>query len=138
MSAARPPEGASAPSGGSDPHAVGERGGERLVAAAPQIGDAWVAAMRRGDWREAWRLTDSVELPRRVAQREPGFVRDPDHLCWDGTPFDGRAVLVRCEHGLGDTLQFIRFVPALTRIAREVHVMVQPLLLDLFAGGGSQ
>jgi hypothetical protein len=134
LSAARPPEGASAPSGGSDPHAVRERGGERLVAAAPQIGDAWVAAMRRGDWREAWRLTDSVELPRRVAQREPGFVRDPDHLCWDGTPFDGRSVLVRCEHGLGDTLQFIRFVPALTRIAREVHVMVQPLLLDLFAG----
>ena len=27
MSAARPPEGARAPSGGSDPHAVGERGG---------------------------------------------------------------------------------------------------------------
>jgi 3-dehydrotetronate 4-kinase len=30
-SAARPPEGASAPSGGSDPHAVGERGGSRLL-----------------------------------------------------------------------------------------------------------
>ena len=28
MSAARPPEGAKAPSGGSEPHAVGERGGD--------------------------------------------------------------------------------------------------------------
>lgn len=105
-----------------------------MSGAAPEIGDAWMAAMRRGDWGEAWRLTDSVELPRRAAQREPGFVRDPNHLCWDGTPFAGRSVLVRCEHGLGDTLQFIRFVPALTRIAREVHVMIQPLLLELFAG----
>jgi hypothetical protein len=111
-----------------------ERGGERLVAAVPDIGDAWMAAMRRGDWEQAWRLTDAAELPRRLAQREPGFVRDRHHLCWDGTPLDGRSVLVRCEHGLGDTLQFIRFVPALQRIAREVHVMVQPLLLELFAG----
>jgi hypothetical protein len=111
-----------------------ERGGERLVAAAPDIGYAWMAAMRRGDWEQAWRLTDAAELPRRFAQREPGFVRDRHHLCWDGTPFDGRSVLVRCEHGLGDTLQFIRFVPALQRIAREVHVMVQPLLLDVLAG----
>jgi methylmalonyl-CoA mutase, C-terminal domain len=30
-SAARPPEGARAPSGGSDPHEVGERGGSRLI-----------------------------------------------------------------------------------------------------------
>jgi len=30
MSAARPPEGAKAPSGGSDPHAVGERGGHMI------------------------------------------------------------------------------------------------------------
>lgn len=93
-----------------------------------------MAAMRRGDWEEAWRLTDRVELPRREAQRQPGFVRHPNHLCWDGTPFAGRSVLVRCEHGLGDTLQFIRFVPTLARIAREVHVMIQPLLLELFAG----
>lgn len=105
-----------------------------MSAAAPDIGDAWVAAMRRGDWEQAWQLTDSVELPRREAQRGPGFVRHPNHLCWDGTPLAGRSVLVRCEHGLGDTLQFIRFVPALARIAREVHVMVQPLLLELFAG----
>lgn len=90
--------------------------------------------MRRGDWEEAWRQTDRIELPRRARQRHPGFVREPQHLRWDGTPFEGRRVLVRCEHGLGDTLQFIRFVPQLAAIAREVHVMVQPALLELFAG----
>jgi len=38
-------------------------------------------------------------------------------------------VLVRCEHGLGDTLQFMRFLPHLD--AAHVHFLVQPLLVDL-------
>ena len=97
-------------------------------------GQAWFAAMRRGDWPEAWRQTDRIELPRRERQARPGFAPRPEHLHWDGTPFDGRSVLVRCEHGLGDTVQFIRFVPQLGRIARAVTVLVQPHLLELFAG----
>lgn len=99
-----------------------------------EVAAAWMAAMRRGDWEEAWRQTDRIELPRRARQGQRGFVRDPQHLRWDGTRFEGRRVLVRCEHGLGDTLQFIRFVPQLAAIAREVHVMMQPALLGLFAG----
>lgn len=103
-------------------------------APAAEVAADWMAAMRRGDWEEAWHQTDRIELPRRARQRRPGFVRAPQHLRWDGTPFEGRRVLVRCEHGLGDTLQFIRFVPELAAIAREVHVMVQPALLGLFTG----
>lgn len=96
-------------------------------------GQAWFAAMRRGDWLEAWRHTDRIESRRRERQG-PGFVPRPEHLRWDGTPFEGRSVLVRCEHGLGDTIQFIRFVPQLARMAREVTVLVQPHLLELFEG----
>jgi hypothetical protein len=98
------------------------------------VGAAWLAAMQRGDWAQAWRQTDRIELPRRVAQRTPGFVRQPGQLVWDGTPFEGRSVLVRCEHGLGDTLQFIRFVPLINKVAREVHLLVQPQLLALLSG----
>jgi hypothetical protein len=101
---------------------------------APDVADQWPAAMRRGDWAQAWRETDRIELPRRERQRRPGFVRRPEELCWDGTPLARRSVLVRCEHGLGDTLQFIRFVPEIVRVARAVHVMMQPPLLALFAG----
>lgn len=88
--------------------------------------------MRRGDWEAAWRATDRIELPRRALQRQPGFVRRPEHLRWDGTPPQGRTVLVRCEHGLGDTLQFMRFLPLLG--ARALHFMVQPHLLALLRG----
>jgi hypothetical protein len=95
----------------------------------PDVAGAWFAAMRRGDWEAAWRATDLIELPRRAAQRQPGFVRARDQLRWDGTPLAGRSVLVRCEHGLGDTLQFLRFVPLMR--AAHVHFMVQPQLLNL-------
>lgn len=103
-------------------------------APAAEVAAGWLGAMRRGDWAQAWRQTDRIELPRRARQRQAGFIREPQHLCWDGTPFEDRSVLVRCEHGLGDTLQFIRLVPEIARIAREVHLMVQPALLGLFAG----
>src|SRR4051812_4645513 len=90
--------------------------------------------MQRGNWAEAWRQTDRIEIPRRQAQTEPGFVRHPHQLVWDGTPFEDRSVLVRCLHGLGDTLQFLRFVPLISKVAREVHLLVQPQLLELLRG----
>jgi hypothetical protein len=99
-----------------------------------EVGPAWFAAMNRGDWDQAWRQTDRIEMPRRQAQSRPGFMRQPHQLVWDGTPFDGHSVLVRCLHGLGDTLQFVRFVPLIARVAREVHLLVQPQLLELLHG----
>src|SRR4051812_41575852 len=90
--------------------------------------------MHAGEWEAAWRHTDRIEMPRRVAQRRPDFTREPWHLTWDGTPFDGRVVRVRCEQGLGDTLQFLRFVPLVTARASTVHLMVQPPLLRLLQG----
>ena len=90
--------------------------------------------MKRGDWSAAWAETDRLELPRRQAQRLPGFQREAHHLVWDGTAFDGRSVLVRCLHGLGDTLQFMRFVPPIAARARALHFLVQPMLLELLQG----
>jgi hypothetical protein len=52
---------------------------------------------------------------------------------WDGRPLAGRRVLVRCYHGLGDTLMFARFVPPLRRSAAEVTMWAQPALLPLLA-----
>jgi hypothetical protein len=52
---------------------------------------------------------------------------------WDGRPLADKRVLVRCYHGLGDTIQFIRFAAPLRKIAREVVVWGQPSLLPLLA-----
>ncbi|HEV7266062.1 MAG TPA: hypothetical protein VGN83_14245 [Falsiroseomonas sp.] len=94
-------------------------------------GAAWMALMRRGEWGAAWALSDAA-LAARSGRRDWTL---PRHLqpVWDGTPLAGRRVLVRCYHGLGDTIQFIRFVPALQAIAREVTVWAQPMLIPLLA-----
>lgn len=97
--------------------------------AREQAGARWLCALRAGEWVSAWRETDAMEADRRA-----GAPRQPHHLHWDGTPFEARTVLVRCEHGLGDTLQFLRFVPLVQRQARRLHLMVQPPLVELLRG----
>jgi hypothetical protein len=93
--------------------------------------DAWVAAMKRGDFAQAWRISDRI-LAGRVAENDFDYTL-PRHMqsIWDGRPLNDKRVLVRCYHGLGDTIQFIRFAKPLRAIAREVSMWVQPPLLPL-------
>ncbi|MCD2316552.1 hypothetical protein LQ954_10360 [Sphingomonas sp. IC-11] len=97
----------------------------------------WVSAMRAEDYSRAWALS-----ARDLATRDPATRDDPKlpyHLrwVWDGRPFDGRDVLVRCYHGLGDTIQFARFLPALAaraaRVTVEAPERLHPLLASLDA-----
>ena len=91
----------------------------------------WMRLMRRGDWDAAWRIGDEG-LAARGGARDWTLARHRQPV-WNGEPVDGRRVLVRCYHGLGDTLQFIRFIPALMRRAREVTVWAQARLIPLLA-----
>jgi hypothetical protein len=102
---------------------------DAAIGTRPQIHRDWLIAMHAGDFESAWRATDQLEQARR--QRKFRIVENGE-LVWDGTSFASRHVLVRCLHGLGDTLQFIRFIPALAKLARQVTVAVQPDLLPLF------
>jgi tetratricopeptide (TPR) repeat protein len=52
---------------------------------------------------------------------------------WDGSPLDGRTILVHAEQGLGDTLQFIRYIPQLQERGGRVIMMCQPPLRRLLA-----
>ena len=90
----------------------------------------WMSHMLRGDFESAWRLADQDRALRGSGGSATPL---PRHMrpVWDGTPFDGRHVLVRCYHGLGDTLHFIRYVPLLAKRAASVCVEAQPPLLDL-------
>jgi hypothetical protein len=91
---------------------------------------SWFDLMRAGDFESAWKLSDRDLGSARATQSE----RTPRHLqrIWDGAPLADRRVLVRCYHGLGDTLQFVRFLPRLAATARSVSLWAQPALLDLF------
>ena len=91
------------------------------------------SAMRRADFARAWEISDAVLRQRLL--RGGGCADWPRHLqyVWTGRPFANKRVLIRCYHGLGDTIQFIRFAEPLRAIAREVIAWVQPCLLPLIA-----
>ena len=90
----------------------------------------WMSHMLRGDFESAWRLADQG---RALCCSGSSATQLPRHMrpVWDGVPFDGRHVLVRCYHGLGDTLHFTRYVPLLAERAATVSVEAQPQLLEL-------
>ena len=85
--------------------------------------------MRMGRFEEAWNISD------RILRDRAGVAcwHRPRHeqYLWTGEPLADKRVLVRCYHGLGDTVQFIRFVPQLKAIARETIVWAQSELIPL-------
>lgn len=85
--------------------------------------------MLRGDFARAWEISDAV-LRARGGAPCWHLPRHEQYL-WDGQSLAGRRVLVRCYHGLGDTVQFIRYMPLMRAVARDVTVWAQPLLLPL-------
>jgi hypothetical protein len=97
----------------------------------------WEAAMRRGDFEGAWRETDRLEIPRRELEKAGRFSYSPNDLLWNGQSPKGKRILVRCNHGLGDTLQFIRFVPLIRNEALSVAVFAQPPLVRLLGAAGN-
>jgi Glycosyltransferase family 9 (heptosyltransferase) len=91
--------------------------------------DPWMSHMRRGEYRRAWAISDRVLAARRGAPC--WHLPRHEQYIWDGTPFDARDVLVRCYHGLGDTIQFARYLPWLRARARRVALWVQAPLIPL-------
>jgi hypothetical protein len=89
----------------------------------------WMDAMRRGDFAAAWEISDSLLRTPRQEQLQRW-----QQSIWNGTSLEGKRVLVRCYHGLGDTIQFIRYASLLKEIAAEVIVWTQPSLIPLLRG----
>lgn len=85
--------------------------------------------MRRGDFAAAWEISDIV-LQSRVGKPCTDLPRYMQWV-WNGESLARKRVLIRCYHGLGDTIQFIRYAPLVKGIAKEVTVQAQPELLPL-------
>lgn len=90
---------------------------------------AWLRCAGEGDFASAWQCGDRI-LERTRGQRDWTAPRNVQQI-WDGTPLAGRRVLIRCYHGLGDTIQFIRYAPLVRAVAEDVAVWAQPDLLAL-------
>jgi Flp pilus assembly protein TadD len=81
----------------------------------------------QGKWAEGW-----PEYEWRWQTK--GFPRfKATQPLWDGSPLDGRTLLVLSEQGLGDTLQFIRYLPLIKDRGGRVIVRCQPALRHILA-----
>lgn len=77
---------------------------------------------------EAWALYES-----RSGLLEMRNWPDP-HRRWTGGDIAGRTVLLHAEQGLGDTLQFVRYVPMVAARGARVILAVQSALVRLLQG----
>jgi tetratricopeptide (TPR) repeat protein len=59
------------------------------------------------------------------------YDRKLDRPLWSGAPLAGRSVLIHAEQGLGDTLQFVRYVPAVAERGGRVVLEAPPSLVRL-------
>ena len=84
----------------------------------------------RGEYAKAWPAFESR------LQCEDFAQRDYDQPRWNGTSLAGQTLLVHAEQGLGDTLQFVRYLPLAAQAAKRVWFEPRESLRPLLAESG--
>lgn len=87
------------------------------------------AFLLQGDYEKAWPLYES-RLTQNGVKNDYPTLDVPQWL--GGENIQGKTILIHAEQGLGDTLQFIRYVPMLASLGAKVIVQVPLPLLSLF------
>ena len=80
--------------------------------------------MLLGDFERAWHESDFISAK---------IFTDPNRY-WDGRPWKGQHLMLRCLHGLGDTIQFIRYAAVLKQHCCSLTVQTHPQLVTLLQG----
>ena len=107
----------------------------QAVSIDPALDDAkfnlGLLALRRGDLLRGWTLHEH----RRSHEAKQRSSRPLLNISvWDGRePLDGRRIVLFAEQGLGDTIQFLRFVPQILARGAHVDLWVAPTLVRLVA-----
>jgi hypothetical protein len=80
-----------------------------------------MAFMLTGQFEAAWKESDAV------LQRD---APDPNRF-WKGEDLQGKRVIVRCLHGFGDAVQFLRYAPRLRAMTSRLMIEASPYLSEL-------
>ena len=103
----------------------------QALAAQPEFPDAHlnrgILFLRTGRLAEGWPDYEYRFLTQRYAAARPVS----RFAAWRGEPLRDRNILVQTEQGLGDTIQFARFLTPLARQAAKVTFLTPPRLARL-------
>jgi tetratricopeptide (TPR) repeat protein len=108
---------------------------DRTIEYAPEDGTArgerGTMLLWLGDFRRGW--PDFHEWRARMGRPEFDWIQSPE---WDGSPSSTTRLLVYAEWGLGDTIQFTRFLPLVRQRVPHAILMAQDPLVPLLRASG--
>ncbi len=93
-----------------------------------------IALLLMGDLRQGWRQFES----RWKYRNHEHMLEERADTRWRGEDIRGKTLLVTCEEGDGDNIQFIRYVYALEQIGINVIIQTEPNLQRLFQSSFKQ
>ena len=101
---------------------------------APAHTNKSLALLLKGDFEEGWREHEWRWRMVEFTSAQRNFTKPQ----WTGQfgfsgGLKGKKILVHCEQGIGDTLQFCRYLPLVHKTGAEVFVEVQDSLYSLIA-----
>jgi tetratricopeptide (TPR) repeat protein len=102
---------------------------EKAIAAVPDSAEAhWnyaLTLLATGNYADGWNEYEWRSLL-------PGFAMEKmDRPQWQGEALEGRTLLVHAEQGLGDTLQFVRYLPQIQSVDGDVVFACPDRLMKL-------
>ena len=104
---------------------------QALALQAGYVDAVWSKALLlilHGHYEEGWKL---YEVRRQRPEMQFNYPAYPQPLWLGDEPLAGKTILVYAEQGLGDTIQFCRYLPLLEAQGAQVLLMVHPPLVPL-------
>jgi tetratricopeptide (TPR) repeat protein len=87
------------------------------------------AQLLNGEFDEGWKNYETRWLTDDWRRFYPRRLHPP---LWDGRPLEGKTILVHSEQGLGDMLQFARYLPMVKERGGRVIFETRAALIELF------
>jgi tetratricopeptide (TPR) repeat protein len=107
----------------------------KSIHASPDYAEAHfnraVALLATGAYAEGW---PAYEWRFKLRERHTAYPHRLLSRRWDGDTFNGERLLVHCEQGYGDVLQFSRYLPMVKALGGSIIFEVHAPLAPLFAG----